>query len=179
MERSAEQLLVRELSTGSVNAFNELYKQNCDLLFSFSLSLLKDQVRAEETVQNVFLKVWEKRSTLKPELSFQGYIYKITKNFIFKLIYDTLNEKKRIDKTMTDAQIRIGHNNSDITYSELKSKVRKEIKNLPCQRKKVFIMSRKFNLTNKEIAKSLLISENTVKRHMNLAIKSLNQVLHH
>ena len=178
MERSAEQILVRELSTGSVNAFNELYKQNCDLLFSFSLSLLKDRERAEETVQNVFLKVWEKKSTLKHELSFQGYIYKITKNFILKLIYDKINEKKRIDKPMTDAHIRIGHNNSDIIYSELKSKVRKEIKNLPCQRKKVFIMSRKFNLTNKEIGESLLISENTVKRHMNLAIKSLNQVLH-
>jgi len=178
MERSAEQLLVKELSNGSVNAFNELYKQYSNHLFSFSISLLKDQIRAEETVQHVFLKVWEKRSTLKPELSFQGYIYKITKNYIFKLIYDSLNEKKRSEEPPTDTNIRLDHDNSDMIYSELRSNVRKEINKLPSQRKKVFIMSRKFNLTQKEIADSLFISVNTVKRHMNLAIKSLSQVLH-
>ena len=177
MERSAEQLLVRELSNGSVNAFNELYKQYSDHLFNFSYSLLKDQHSAEEVVQHVFLKVWEKRSTLKPELYFQGYIYRITKNFVFKLIYDSLNRKERLNEAIGHTNISMGQSSSHLVHSELKRKVRKEIGNLPCQRKKVFIMSRKFNLTHKEIAENLLISVNTVKRHMNLAMKSLSKVL--
>lgn len=178
MERSVEQLLVRELSKGSVNAFNELYKQYCDLLFNFSFLLLKDHDGAEEIVQNVFLKIWEKRSTLNPELSFQGYIYKITENYVFKLINNSLKEKKRIEEPNNHFGNYTDNGSSDVIYSELKKKIRKEIGNLPCQRKKVFIMSRKLNLANKEIAEQLFISVNTVKRHINLALKTLRQVLY-
>lgn len=177
MERSAEQLLIRELSEGSVNAFNELYNQYSDHLFNFSYSLLKNQYNAEEVVQYVFIKVWEKRSTLKPELSFQGYIYRITKNFVFKLIYDSLNRKDRFVEPLGHTNTSTNQSNSFLFHSELKQKVRKEINNLPYQRKKVFIMSRKFNLTQKEIAEILVISVNTVKRHMNLAMKSISSGL--
>ncbi|MFC2115040.1 RNA polymerase sigma-70 factor [Bacteroidota bacterium] len=179
MERSVERLLVIELSKGSVNAFNKLYKHYCDRLFRFSFLLLKDHDGAEEVVQHVFLKVWEKRSTINPELSFQAYIFKITKNYILKLIQDSFRNQNKIEELTAHPGVPMGNTGSGIIYSELKRKARREITNLPCQRKKVFIMSRKFNLTNKEIADNLLISVNTVKRHMNLALKTLNQVLYY
>lgn len=175
MKKSVERLLVRKLSNGSVIAFNELYKHYCDPLFNFSFSLLKDKEEAEGVVQRVFIKVWEKRTTLKPELSFQGYILKITKNFILKLIYNSLNEKEQIAERGTLERICMDNQGSETTYSELRIKIRKDIGNLPSQRKKVLIMSRKFNMSNNEIAECLSISVNTVKRHMNLAMKTLNK----
>ncbi len=178
MERSYEQLMVRELSNGSINAFNELYKQYCNRLFSFSFSMLKNHNGAEEAVQHVFLKVWEKRASLNPALSFQGYIFKITKNYVFKLINDSLKEKNQFGEPNANSDSRMENVSSALIYSETKSKVRKVIEELPSQRKKVCIMSRKFNLTNKEIAEELFISVNTVKRHMNLALKTLNQAVY-
>jgi RNA polymerase sigma-70 factor (ECF subfamily) len=175
MKRSVKKLLVKELSNGSVIAFNELYKHYCDLLFRFSFSLLKDKTEAEGVVQHVFIKVWEKRSTLNPELSFQGYIFKITKNYILKLIYNSLYEKEQIAAPVTFDRIHAENPGSYITYSELKSKFRKDIRELPSQRKKVFIMSRRLNMSNMEIAENLSISVNTVKRHMNLAMKTLKK----
>ncbi len=178
MERSVEQSLVRELSNGSINAFNELYKQYCNRLFSFSFSMLNNHSDGEEAVQHVFLKVWEKRATLNPELSFQGYIYKITKNYVFKLINDSLKQNNQSGEPDGKSNNQMDNVSSVLIYSETKRKVRRVIEDLPLQRKKVYIMSRKFNLTNKEIAKELYISVNTVKRHMNLALRTLNQVLY-
>ncbi|HEC44308.1 MAG TPA: RNA polymerase sigma-70 factor [Bacteroides sp.] len=178
MERTVEQLMVRELSNGSINAFNALYKQYCNRLFRFSFSMLKNQNGAEEAVQHVFLKVWEKRASLNPELSFQGYIFKITKNYVFKLINDSLREKNQFGEPNANSDSHMENISSVLIYSETKSKVRKVIEDLPSQRKKVYIMSRKFNLTNKEIAEELFISVNTVKRHMNLALKTLYQAVY-
>lgn len=177
MESSAEQLLVQELSNGSVIAFNELYKEYCDLLFCFSFSLLKVKADAEEVVQLVFLKVWEKKSTLNPEISFKGYIYKITKNYVLKLINASLKERELNAEPFNALYSPMDNRGADIIFLELKRKLRREICNLPCQRKKVFIMSRNMHLSNNEIADSLQISANTVKRHMNLALKNLEGAL--
>jgi RNA polymerase sigma-70 factor (family 1) len=177
MERSVEIQLVRELSEGSVNAFNDLYKNYCDHLFSFSFSLLKDKDCAEEVVQHVFIKIWEKRSNLNPELSFQAYIFKITKNHVFKLLHDRLRNKIHAESIDNHLVSLTDNMRTDIIYSEFKNKARKVIINLPCQRKSVFIMRRNLNLSNKEIAEKLNISVNTVKRHMNIALNSLNQAL--
>lgn len=177
MQAPHEQSLVRALSNGSVNAFNVLYKQYCDPLFGFSFTLLRDREKAEGVVQHVFLKVWEKRSTLNPELSFQNYIHRIAKNHVIKLIYNTLKEKERIIDPEDHTREQVDSDPSVIVFSELKSRIRREVRNLPRQRRKVFVMSRNFNLTHKEISENLLISVNTVKRHMNLALKTLNQAL--
>ncbi|MCK4920319.1 MAG: RNA polymerase sigma-70 factor [Bacteroidales bacterium] len=177
MERSAEKLLISELSKGSIIAFNDLYNKYCDCLFSFSLLLLKNHHGAEEVVQHVFIKVWEKRATLNPELSFKSYIFTITKNHIFKLLSQSLKKKIQIDELNTHFHNCLDNPSFDLIYSELKEKARIEISDLPGQRRKVFIMRRRLNLTNYEIADILDISVNTVKRHMNLALKSLDQVL--
>lgn len=177
MERSLEQGLVNELSGDSVNAFNELYRQYCHRLFNFAFSLLKDRDSAEEVVQHVFLKIWEKRSTLNPGLPFQSYVFTITKNYILQLLQRRLRNRNFLEELHAHSPDPTDNAGAELHFSELKKKARKEITHLPCQRQNVFIMSRRLNLTNREIAERLNISVHTVKRHMNMALHSLNQAL--
>ena len=177
MESTVEQFWVKELSNGSEAAFNALYKKYCDRIFNYSFLFLKDHNGAEEVVQHVFVKIWEKRATLNPDLSFQGYLFRITKNCVLKLLNKSLRKNTRIVKLSNNCENMMGDGGSEIIYSELKEETRREIANLSGQRKLVFVMSRKLNLTNREIAEKLGISTHTVKRHKNLAMKSLNQAL--
>ena len=60
-----EPLLVRNLSKGNLLAFNTLYKEYSGRLYRFAYGYLKSEEEAEELVQEVFTRIWEKRTDLK------------------------------------------------------------------------------------------------------------------
>jgi len=60
-----------------------------------------------------------------------------------------------------------------ITEKELSATIEKEIANLSAKMREVFLLSRKENLSNKEIAERLNISEKTVKNQLSTALKTL------
>ena len=59
-----ESLLVQNLSKGNLLAFNTLYNEYSGRLYRFALGYLKSEAEAEELVQEVFTKIWEKRADL-------------------------------------------------------------------------------------------------------------------
>jgi RNA polymerase sigma-70 factor (ECF subfamily) len=84
-------LLKTELSlfsSGDANAFRKIYERYVDKLYFYALKFVKSHEIAEEIVQSVFVKIWEIRFKINPELSFDSFLYRITKNH-------TLNYLKR------------------------------------------------------------------------------------
>ena len=65
-------------------AFNSLYRTYSGRLYRFALGYLKSESEAEELVQEVFTKIWEKRSDLKEELSFKSFLFTNSFNIIRK-----------------------------------------------------------------------------------------------
>ena len=63
--------LVQLLQKGNVEAFDSLFEVYSQKLFGFALKYFKNEMDAEELVQEVFVKVWENRQKLKSELSFK------------------------------------------------------------------------------------------------------------
>ena len=70
-----EKLLVKEPRVGNKKAFAKLFDCYKDVVFAYSISMLKVQVLAEEIVQDVFLKIWQNREGLNPDLSFKSYCF--------------------------------------------------------------------------------------------------------
>ncbi|SHF84749.1 RNA polymerase sigma factor, sigma-70 family [Mariniphaga anaerophila] len=69
--------LVERLRKGDLEAFNTIFEKYGDRLFGFTLKYLKSREETEELVQEVFLKIWENRKTLKKDSSLKSYLFTI------------------------------------------------------------------------------------------------------
>lgn len=166
---TSEPELVKALSKGEIKAFNELFQLYGQRIFRFANGYLKSVTDAEELVQEVFMKVWEKRGELKENLSFKSYIFTIAFNIIRKHFL-----KKALDNKFLEQQV---SNDTDlntiqnIDYQSTKNLLDNLIEQLPPRRKAVFIKSRIEGLTIKEIAKELGTSPKTVENQLSEAVK--------
>jgi RNA polymerase sigma-70 factor (family 1) len=166
-------LAVKNLKQGDVKAFDNLFNKYSPRLYNFSFKYLKSAEEAEEVVQEVFLYIWDKREGLKPDNSFNAYIFTIAYNIIKKyfikksrdnaykddLIYVLLQQENNLDKT--------------IDYKFLLEKVEFIINSLPNRRKEIFIKRKYDGLSVKQIADELSISPNTVENQLASAQKQI------
>jgi RNA polymerase sigma-70 factor (family 1) len=164
-----ESRLVRSLSEGNLLAFNTLFREYSNRLYRFALGYLKSEVEAEELVQEVFAKIWEKRSELKEELSFKSYLFTIAFNLIRKhfrtRVYSSEYLKNRV---YDDIDM---HTSEKVTYNSLYKYITELVNQLPERRKEIFIKSRFEGLSIKEIAEEMKISHKTVENQLTDALK--------
>ena len=172
-----DHITVKNLQQGDVKAFDELYGKYSQRLYNFSLKYLKSAEEAEEVVQEVFLYIWDKRDGLKPDNSFNAYIFTIAYNIIKKYF----NKKSRDNAFKDDLIYSLlkQENNLDtvIDYKFLLEKVETIIAGLPPHRKEIFLKRKYDGLSVKEIAEVLDISPNTVENQLASAQKQILEEL--
>lgn len=165
--------LIDGIRRGDHFAFDQLFHKYGPMLYGFVISILKDEPESEGVVQDIFLKIWEKRKELKAEYSFKSYLFTIAYNATKKVYRQKLLD----NKYKQDAAIVMGQNSSSdlsvIEYRNLLEYVDTIIDRLPSARREIFIMSKKDGLKNEEIASILSISEQTVKNQLVAARKFL------
>lgn len=172
-----EPALIKSLSKGDPFAFEEIFSRYSNKLYQFSLSYLKSEADAEEIVQEVFLKLWERKKELKTETSFQSYLFTITLNFIKK----HFNRKARADQYKHELVTQFsGENNqmeSSITYQDLLNRLEILIGQLPEKRKQIFIERKQNDKPVKQIAEELGITPKTVENQLTRALNFLRSEL--
>lgn len=154
-------------------AFEQLFKAHYKPLHAYANLILKDLDLAEEIVQNMFLKFWEKRELLKVEASVKAYLYKCIYN-------DSLNHIKH-EKVKTKYQDFTKQTRNELSESaaakvelgELHFNLREALNELPEQCRTIFQMSRFEELKYREIAEQLGISIKTVEKQMSKALQIL------
>ena len=164
-----ESLLVHNLSKGNLLAFNTLYKEYSGRLYRFALGYLKSEAEAEELVQEVFTKIWEKRADLKKELSFKSFLFTIAFNIIRKH-FRTKAYLSEYFKTGIISDLDL-QTSQKITYDSLYQYITELVNQLPARRKEIFIKSRFEGLSINEIAEKLKISHKTVENQLTDALK--------
>jgi RNA polymerase sigma-70 factor (ECF subfamily) len=164
-----ESHLVRELSKGNLLAFNTLYKEYSGRLYRFAFGYLKSEEEAEELVQEVFTKIWEKRRDMKEELSFKSFLFTIAFNIIRKH-FRTKSQISEYFKSGISDDLDM-QTSQKITYDSLYQYITDLVNQLPDRRKEIFIKSRFEGLSIKEIAEKLKISHKTVENQLTDALK--------
>lgn len=155
------------------HAYAEIYKRYWNLLYRYSRKILQNEEEARDVIQDVFVMVWSKSCTLDLHTSLSSFLYASVRNSMLKLF-----ERGKVkEKYMNSLEkfIDEGTNITDhlVRNRELASHIEKEIAKLPAKMREVFELSRKVNLSHKEIAFRMDISDKTVKKQMNNAIKIL------
>ncbi|MDD7884672.1 RNA polymerase sigma factor [Flavivirga sp. 57AJ16] len=171
MER--KRLLIARLKSGDSLAYEELMDSFYHKLCTYALTLTNDYAKSEDIVQNVFVKVWILRKSLKTNLNLKPYLYRSVYNEFIdefrknsKAIY---LEKKHIEAVDLVVE------NEKLNIDEIMKIVDKEIDKLPPKCRKIFILNKREGLSHDEISEHLNISVKTIEGHMTRAFKILNK----
>lgn len=171
MRNKTDKYLVTLLTQNDESAFCELYVRYKDKLHYFCLYLLKSKEEANDIVQEIFIRIWESRSFINPDLSFSSFLYTMARNRIMNYFRD-MDIDIKVKEIIASQKITTEETaESQIIYTEYQEILRTAIEQLPTQRQRIFNMSRIENMSHKEIAAELNISVNTVQEHISEALK--------
>jgi RNA polymerase sigma-70 factor (family 1) len=179
-DRRSDKELWRLVSQeGDRPAFEQLYRRSLHALMSVIYKWTDDAAEAEDVLQEVFLDLWEKRSTIRIRNEVFSYLYSMTRYKIF----DRLREKQLTEKQAQAWTLLMEEEAEPATAfleEELVSRevlVLSELEQLPAQMKRVYRLSAEQGKSIREIAEELLVSPNTVKNHLQKIRKRLRSAV--
>lgn len=165
------------LKSGDKAAFTEIYDRFKGQLYVFACKIVRDDDVAEDLVQEIFIYLWDKRQIINFKSSISSYLFSAVR---FKFFDWVDHQKVRTDYTqafqvfLEEAESSTDHY---IEEKELSASIDREIALLPEKMREIFLLSKKENLSNKEIAAQLNISEKTVRNQISTALKILRMKL--
>lgn len=175
MKLNDNKYLAQQLKEGKEVAYDFLMDNYYKSLCGYAYSLTNDIYLSEDIVQNVLLRIWNKRDKINPDLSIKSYLYKS----VYNEFIDTNRKEKKVtllEKCHIESLTEIIEDDSKEIEKFIKI-LNKEIDKLPKKCRKVFLMNKKEGLTYVEISEFLNISSKTVEGHMTRAMKHLSNKL--
>jgi RNA polymerase sigma-70 factor (ECF subfamily) len=172
----------KRIKKGDVKSFELLFSRYHDQLCLYSYRLVADEDAAEEIVNDVYLKIWNKKNQIVINVGIKSYLFRSVFNASIDFIHKNTS-KQQIKNIDIDQQINqlVDSNEEylfDFLHSEaLEKDVLNAIELLPTQCRKIFCLSRFELLTYAEISERLNISVNTVKTQISRALGSLKKQL--
>lgn len=167
-----EKELLFRLREGDYGAFTALYHRYKDRVATNLFALLKDDMLVEDTLQELFFRVWERRASIDPRQPIRGYLFTVAAN----LAHDHFRKLAR-DQRLADAflQTVLAHQqHPDTPYrQELDEVLYCVIDQLPPQRKRVFLLCKFESKSYQEVSQLLGISVDAVKDHITKANRFL------
>ena len=168
-----ESYYIRLISTGDEKAFEYVYNYYRDKIYTVALMLTRSTTVAEEIVEDVFLKVWLRRTSLDEIENFGAYLYTIARNECYRVLNQIAKNYKVILLAETDASFVHNDTHEYLLGREVTSILQKAIEKLPNQQKQVYRLIKEDNLKRNEVAQILQIKPETVKFHLAQAMKNI------
>ncbi len=172
-----EAKLISLLSKDSEYAFQLMYDRYRNRIYQTAIRYLKSPVLAQETVQDVFLKLWLERKNLQPGTSIEAWLYTVAKNNLVNKLKRIAIEWKALHQVQLNT-IKYDHSTSDkVEDSQYQQLLQNALAQLSPQQQMVFHLARNEYLTYIEIGERMDISPLTVKTHMARALNHIKSYL--
>ncbi len=168
--------LILDLKEGDPKAYTFLVNTYHHKLCVYAYSFTHDHDLAEDIVQNVFMRIWNKRKNLKEDFVIISFLYKSVYN---EFIDQYRNQKPvfPLEKKYIDALNDIVENENEHSLARIIKLVKREIQNLPPKCKEIFLLSKEEGLTNIEISEFKNISIKSVEAHITKAFSLIRNSL--
>lgn len=171
---STKDWLIR-MKEGDESAFTSIYRHYHPPLYFYVLRFCKLPSLAEDLVHDVFMKVWEVRHRIDPELPFAGYLYRIARNHVFKTLQKLATDRGLREQLLQQINARESIHPEQIAQSKEYDRLFHEaLDRMPPQRLNVFRLCRQEGRSYDEAAEILGISRNAVKKHMVLGMRFIH-----
>lgn len=161
--------------------FETLFEKHYESLCLYATRITGSYEAAEDVVQECFVELWQKRDTIDFSTPLRGYLYKSAFNRAVNYLQSKANSMQRDDSCSNRLQEElcnmIAEQEDKLAYKDLSDCIAKGINTLPDQCRKIFIMSRTYDMKNREIAEKLSISVKAVEKQITQALKLLRSYL--
>jgi RNA polymerase sigma-70 factor (ECF subfamily) len=174
-----DEQLIERLKASDNEAFRLLFEKYQPILFRNLLLNLRDADAAHDVVQETFLRVWQRRSSLQPHLSFLAYLFRISRNLVLD------QAKFRAVRRRLESEIPVASPSSlenpeaSLRVKMLEDKLSDIVRTkLPAKCREIFLLSRMEGMSNGEISAVLGVRPKTVENQITRAVKVLRRRLH-
>ena len=162
-------------ATNTEITFERAFKEHFKALHAYAFTIIRDGDNAEEIVQNVFFKLWEKKEQIDQIDSIKAYLYRATYNESLNFLKHT--RVRAAYETIVKTTTSEGSATDILSVKELQAKIDTALNDLPEQCRTIFQLSRFEELKYREIADQLNLSIKTVENQMGKALRVLREKL--
>lgn len=174
INKLGDEQLVTALKTGEPAAMTEIYERYWRKLLAIAYNHTKDKSTAQEIVQEVLIKLWDRREDVRID-SLPSYLAMAVK---YSVINYTVRERRRSEIAFQVISQADKHFDDENIYAQfIQEYINGVVETLPEKCKLVFKSSRENGKTARQIAFDLDISEKTVEAHLSKALKSIRYSL--
>lgn len=173
MNSDMEDLRLRweELRNGREEALFSLYKTLYASLFNYGFVTYRDRENVEDAINQMFLEIWENRSSLKPVMN--------VKSYLFTYLRRKIGREKTIASRVPVPDVE-AYERSVLDYivelqleEEMRQKIMLAINKLTSRQKQLIMLRFYENMDYEEISKKTGLVAQTVYNNIHQAIKSL------
>jgi RNA polymerase sigma-70 factor, ECF subfamily len=169
--------IASKIKVGDKNAFVHIYKVYYKQLVKYAFNLVRNLDIAEEMVQDVIFKLWERRATLNIPDHIKEYLFKAVFNNCINYIKKRKNDDLHLHEYSLAYQFVKNDYHDFLVAKELEDNIKKAIESLPEKTCIAFKLNRFEGLTYAEIADKMNISVKGVEYHIINAIRKLSDDL--
>ncbi|GGG76791.1 DNA-directed RNA polymerase sigma-70 factor [Parapedobacter pyrenivorans] len=172
-DASSDEALVLRIQQGDRDAFASFYGRHRANMYLVAYHLLRDEDDAQDAVQELFSKVWQQADRIDTTGNIKGYLYTVLRNRILTGMARSKHLDEYINSYLAFERQSVSTTEETVLVRELEQLLEEKVNELPPKMREVYEFSWNENLTNKEIAKRMAISEGTVKQHKHQAMRML------
>lgn len=177
MSAEQEKIWLTRIAEGDEQAFRALYNHYSPRIYSFGMHLTRNAPLAEELVQDVFEKLWRRRTSLDGLDNPTAYIRAMVRNTANNQLRRMAHERLILQRLAKEDARQEPSAENDLDQQRFRKVWQQAIDSLPPRVKEVYLLSRTENLKNAEIAQRLGISIYTVKEYLKKALAVIRETL--
>jgi RNA polymerase sigma-70 factor (family 1) len=174
LQEHDEKILLERISNGDEAAFKIIYDTYRHKIVYIAWKFLRSEARAEDVLQEIFLKVWIQRKNLAHIEHFSSWINTLTRHHLYNALRKLSNDQAFLAVLGSHPVLR-EHNNvlEAMTSRELESALQSAVARLTPQERKMYELSRVEGMTHDQIARHMDVSKETVKKHLTNALQKI------
>lgn len=170
---SNDSILLKQLRDGNEDAFDFFYQKYSIQIYRKLYKMTKVSSLSEELLQDVFVKIWEKRHLVDPEKPFKSYLFQIAQNLMYDFYRKVAREERlqqKIKQTFSELQY---VTEESLNLKDTQQILTRAINNLPPQQRLVFQLCKMEGKSYEEVGTTLGVSTSTINGHIVKATKSI------
>ena len=172
-----DRILLVKLRDGSEKAFDYFYQKYSLQIYRKIYKMTRVPEMSEELLQDVFVRIWDKRHLIDPDKPFKSYLYQIAQNIIYDFYRKVAREERLKNEIKAIFEEAENFTEDGINLKDTKQILSHAIENLPPQQKLVFTLCKIEGKTYDEVSTTLGISNSTINGHIVKATKSIKNFM--